>query len=323
LAFAARERRRIAVELGLFVEPQMGGTYRRLVELAQWAEAKGLAAFARSDHYLNMDSSEHATDALASLAGLAIETKDIRLVTLVSPITFRHPAVMAKSATTIDEMSGGRFTLGVGTGWMETEHEAFGLELPELKERFDRLEESLAYIRTVFDGGGTTNGSRYRLDLEAVHPRGSSGLEIAVGGGGPTRTPTLAGRYADEYNLFVTDTESLVSRVDVMRESAVSTGRNPDDILISFAGPGIVYPDEKRHAEAIAERAGRRDMSVDDYVTMLDERNVPHGVPDQAAEAIARIEALGVGRYYVQEYAPLDAVDLERLELTFSALGGA
>ena len=104
------------MEFGLFVEPQFGGSYDRLLELAQWSEAFGLDAFARSDHYLNGDSSFDTTDALISFGGLARETSSIRLVSLVSPITFRHPSVMAKSATSLDEMSGGRFTLGVGTG---------------------------------------------------------------------------------------------------------------------------------------------------------------------------------------------------------------
>jgi alkanesulfonate monooxygenase SsuD/methylene tetrahydromethanopterin reductase-like flavin-dependent oxidoreductase (luciferase family) len=308
------------MEFGLFVEPQLGGTYRRLSELAAWAERNGLEAFARSDHYLSPDDSAHATDALVSLAGLALETSSIRLVTLVSPLTFRHPAVMVKSATTLDEISRGRFSLGVGTGWMVSEHDAFGLELPPLRERFDRLEEALAYIRRAFSGGGRTAGEYYSLDLSPVVPRASSGLEIVVGGGGPRKTPTLAGRYADEYNMFVTDAETLASRLEVMRRSAVDAGRQPDDILVSIAGPGMVYATEAEHEHVLEERARKREMSVDDYRAMLDERNVPHGTPDTAGEAIDRLQDLGVGRYYVQRYAPLDEVDLDRMELVFTAL---
>ncbi|MDJ0792379.1 MAG: LLM class flavin-dependent oxidoreductase, partial [Acidimicrobiia bacterium] len=162
------------MELGLFVEPQVGGSYRELVNLAQWAESQGLDVFARSDHYLNGDESADTTDALAALAGVAVETSSIRLSTLVSPLTFRHPAVMAKSATTIDEISGGRFTLGVGTGWMESEHLAFGLDLPPMAERFERLEESLQYLRTAFEGGGTFRGDHYSLEAATVAPPGSA-----------------------------------------------------------------------------------------------------------------------------------------------------
>ena len=309
------------MELGLFVEPQFGGSYRRLVELAQWAEDTGLDAFARSDHYLHGETTAHATDAMVSLAGVASETDSIRLITLVSPITFRHPAVMAKAATTIDEISGGRFTLGVGTGWMESEHKAFGMDLPPLAERFDRFAESLAYIRAVFNGGGTVEGKYYSLDAPSVSPAASEGLKIVIGGSGERKTPTLAGRYADEYNMFVTDGESVARRLEVMREAASEAGRNPDDIVISMTGPGFVYADEAAHREALTERGARRDLSPDDYAAFLDQRNVPNGPPERANGAIQRMASLGVDRYYVQEMSSLEDIDLTRLELVFSALG--
>ncbi|MEN8040885.1 MAG: LLM class flavin-dependent oxidoreductase [Actinomycetota bacterium] len=311
------------MELGLFVEPQLGGSYRRLVELAQWAEKNGLDAFARSDHYLHGETTAHATDALASLAGVAVETDTIRLMTLVSPITFRHPGVMAKTATTIDEISGGRFTLGVGTGWMESEHQAFGMDLPPLGERFDRFTESLEYIRAVFDGGGVVDGEFYALDAPEVHPRASSGLEIVIGGSGMKKTPSLAGRFADEYNMFVTDAETLQQRVDVMSEAAAAAGRDPGDILISLAGPGFVYENEDEHRAALTERGAKKDMTPDEYAAFLDERNVPHGPPEQAGEAIARMAELGVGRYYVQEFSTLEDVDLNRMDMVFRSLRGS
>lgn len=308
------------LEFGLFVEPQVGGSYRRLVELAQWAEARGIDAFARSDHYLNMAESAPTTDALASLAAVAVETSRIRLVTLVSPLTFRHPAVMAKSATTIDEISGGRFTLGVGTGWMESEHDSFGLALPPLGERFERLEESLAYIRAVFAGGGAVDGRHYRLRQDPVLPAGSPGLEIVVGGNGPRRTPTLAGTYADEYNMFVTDAETLAARLDVMRAAASAAGRDPADVVVSFAGPALVFEDEDAYLAAATDRATKRDMSLEDYQTMLTSRFVPHGTPTDAAAAAVRMREAGIGRYYVQDYAHLDEVDLDALGVVFDAL---
>ncbi|MEE8457770.1 MAG: LLM class flavin-dependent oxidoreductase [Acidimicrobiia bacterium] len=310
------------MELGLFVEPQLGGSYQRLVELARWAEDMGLDAFARSDHYLHGETSAHATDAMVSLAGVASETDSIRLITLVSPITFRHPAVMAKAATTLDEISGGRFTLGVGTGWMESEHEAFGMDLPPLGERFDRLAEALAYIRTVFNGGGTIEGEYYSLHAPEVSPAASDRLGIVVGGSGKRRTPTLAGRFADEYNMFVTDTETIAQRLGVMRDAATRADRNPDEILISVAGPGFVYEDEAAHLEVLSERGAKKDLSPDEYSAFLDERNIPHGTPEHAHEAIERLAEVGVGRYYVQEFSSLEDVDLDRMELVFNALRG-
>ncbi len=311
------------MELGLFVEPQLGGSYRRLVELAQWAENNGLDAFARSDHYLHMDTTAHATDAMVSLAGVASETDSIRLMTLVSPITFRHPGVMAKSATTIDEISNGRFTLGVGTGWMESEHEAFGMDLPPLGERFDRLGEALAYIRAMFNGGGTVAGSHYALDAPSVSPAASEGLKIVIGGSGKRKTPTLAGQYADEYNMFVTDGAKLQQRLDVMRGAAQAADRNPNEILISMAGPAFVYEDESTHQRALTERGAKRDLTAGEYADFLDERNVPHGTAEHAHAAIQRMSGIGVDRYYVQEMDALEDIDLARLESVFGALKGS
>ncbi len=298
----------------------MGGSYRRLVELARWAEDFGLDAFARSDHYMHMEHSANATDALLSLGGVAIETESIRLVTLVSPITFRHPAILSKSATTLDEMSGGRFTLGVGTGWMESEHQAFGIDLPPLRERFDRLDEALAYIRTVLAGGGTAAGDYYSFDHASVGPKASRGLRLAIGGNGPRKTPSLAGAYADEYNMFVTDKATLDERLGVMREAARVAGRDPDAVLISFAGPSFVYTSEAEHAEALAERGAKRDMAPDEYSAFLDARSVPHGTPQRAREAIDQMASWGVGRFYVQYVSPLDDIHRDDLETTFGAL---
>jgi alkanesulfonate monooxygenase SsuD/methylene tetrahydromethanopterin reductase-like flavin-dependent oxidoreductase (luciferase family) len=310
------------MELGLFVEPQMGGSYRRLVELATWAEDFGLDAFARSDHYLHMEHSADASDALVSLGGIATATRSIRLATLVSPVSFRHPAVMAKAATTLDDMSDGRFTLGVGTGWMQSEHDAFGMDLPPMVERFERLEESLRYIRTVFNGGGTFNGDHYSIDLDRVGPTPSAGLKIVIGGSGPTKTPTLAGRYADEYNMFVSEGHHVEQRMAVMRQAAIDAGRDPESILLSFAGPGFVYETEEEHANVLSGRAVRKNISVEDYTKYLDDRAVPHGVGGRAHEAINKMESWGVGRYYVQNILPLDDINSEGLARTFNGLRG-
>ena len=239
------------MDLGLMVEPQVGGTYQRLLELARWSEAQGLTAFARSDHYLNGSESAHATDALTSLAGLARETERIELVSLVSPLTFRHPAVMAKSAATIDEMSGGRFALGIGTGWMEDEHEAFGIELYSLRERFSRLFETLSYVRAAFSGTEGYNGRHYDLASGIdVLPRPLN-VPIVIGGQGMQKTPALAGRFADEYNMFATDTETIETRLEVMRcgGGRSQAGRHSHQHL----GPG----DHRRGRRGVPQAARR------------------------------------------------------------------
>ena len=153
------------MELGLMTEPQLGMTYAELLGAARFAERAGLAVFARSDHFdFPRFDSPHATEAFTTLAGLAEATERIELCVLVSPITFRHPGIIAKMSATIDEMSGGRLALGVGTGWMPEEHELLGLDFPELGERFDRFEESLAYLTAAFSGEGRGfTGEHYTL----------------------------------------------------------------------------------------------------------------------------------------------------------------
>jgi len=307
------------MEFGLMVEPQVGGSYARLRRLAQWAEGIGLDAFARSDHFLDQERSAHATDAMTTYGGLAETTDRIQLVVLVTPLTFRHPAVIAKTATTLDEMSGGRFALGVGTGWMQSEHDAFGLGLPPLGERFDRLFETLSYLRAAFGSDQGFSGEHYHLDPIEVLPRPIN-VPIVVGGSGPKKTPTYAGRFADEYNMFVTDGESLGRRLEVMRAAAVEAGRRPDAVRVSFAGPAVVAPDEHSYRSLLASRGARREQSADEYEAFLVERNVPHGTPDGARASVAALEDLGVSRYYVQEYRDLADVDTDMLETVFGIL---
>lgn len=307
------------MELALFVEPQVGGSYERLAELARWSEEQGLDAFARSDHYLNGAESSPATDALTSFGGLARETDRIQLVSLVSPLTFRHPGVLAKTAATIDEMSGGRFSLGIGTGWMEAEHEAFGIELPSIRERFSLLFETLSYVQAAFTGSDGFSGRHYDLAAIDVLPRPAS-VPIVVGGGGMRRTPTLAGRFADEYNMFANQSDIIEQRLEVMREAAVAADRDPDDIKLSIASPAMVADSEAAYQDLITERAARREMTVDEYEALLSERNIPRGTVDTVGDALDAYAALGVSRLYLQEYKRLDDIDTDALGPIFNAL---
>ena len=301
------------------VEPQVGGTYARLRDLARWAERQGLDAFARSDHFLDQERSADATDALTTYGGLAEATTSIQLVVLVTPLTFRHPAVIAKTATTLDEMTGGRFALGVGTGWMQSEHDAFGIDLPPLAERFDRLFETLSYLRAAFGSRKGFEGTYYRLDPIEVLPRPAK-VPIVVGGSGPKKTPTIAGRLADEYNLFVTDRQTLDARIAVMRSAADAAGRNSDAVKVSLAGPVVVAEDEASYRSLLASRGARRDLSAAEYEDFLVENNVPHGTRETARASIATLEDIGVDRYYLQEYRDLAEIDTEALECVFSII---
>ena len=301
------------MQLGLMTEPQTGGTYNQLLELARWAEARGLDSFARSDHYLAGTTSAHATDALTTLAGLARDTERIQLAVMVTPLTFRHPAVIAKTAATIDEMSGGRFALGVGAGWMETEHDTFGIDLPALHERFGRLAETLGYVRAAFSGSQGFPGERYGLRPVEVLPQPTGELPIIIGGAGMRLTPTLAGRFADEYNMFACETEIFERRTAVMRDAASASGRDPEEIAVSFAAPTVVAGTEDGFRRLVAGRAARRGVTPDEYLDLLRVRNIPHGTPEQAADVLRQIAAMGVAKTYLHEPEPLENVDTTKI----------
>lgn len=293
-------------------EPQLGGTYDQLLALARWSESNGMASFARSDHYYSGRSPRPAaTDALATLAGLARETSSIRLAVLVTPITFRHPAVIAKNAATIDEMSGGRLDLGVGTGWMEAEHTAFGLPFPPWSERFSRLEEALGYLEAAF-GDGRYTGEHYRFDAEA-RPT-PSGIRLIVGGSGERRTPRLAGTHADEYNQFFDAPPELARRISVMRQAA---GDRP--VTISVMGGTVTGRTDAEYQENLARVADARGKSAQQFETELKADGVPVGTPGQIAEAVARLEEVGVDRWYVQW---LDLADPDGFYRTMEAIRG-
>lgn len=298
-------------------EPQLGGTYDQLLELARWAESEGMVSFARSDHYYSSrDPKPDATDAFATLAGLARETSSIRLCVLVSPITFRHPAVIAKTAATIDQMSGGRLDLGVGTGWMDLEHDVFGMPFPEWSERFDRLSEALPYLRAAFEQDhASVQGDHYSIDAE-MRPR-PTGTRLVVGGQGPVKTPTLAGQYADEYNHFPALPETLAPKIEVLRKAAQLAGRDPDAIEITIMGPVITGRDESDFQGRLKRMAAERDTDPHTLLERWQNNGIPVGPPDQVRATLAALERAGVDRYYLQW---IDLDDRDGLETAWEAV---
>ena len=303
------------MDYALMTEPQVGGTYDDLRRLARWAEARGLVAFSRSDHYMNGNESEPATDAFATLAGLARDTERIKLNVLVTPITFRHPAIIAKTAATIDEMSGGRLELGIGTGWMASEHEVLGMELGELRDRFSKLYETLAYVTAAFGRvDGAFRGRHYELGDVEILPRPTGDLPIIVGGQGTRKTPAIAGRFADEYNIFSTDPTTIAPRLEIMRDAARDAGRDPDRILVSMVVGAYFGADQADYADAIGRLAHDRGMTLADLEERLENRGVPYGAAERLAEWAELAAACGIGRIYLQEYKTLSAIDTDHLD---------
>ncbi|HLF59632.1 MAG TPA: LLM class flavin-dependent oxidoreductase [Acidimicrobiia bacterium] len=300
----------------IMTEPHLGGTYDQMLAATRLAERKGLVSFARCDHYLSRrEPTPDATDAFATLAGLARDTSTIRLCVLVSPITFRHPAVIAKNAATIDQMSGGRFDLGVGTGWMDYEHASLGLPFPGSTERWARFEEALDYLAAAFGPGRSSfEGKYYRLDAE-VRPK-PLGLRVVIGGDGMNRTPRLAGARAEEYNFFICSPTEARLKIEVMREAAGD--RQVEATVMGAAVVGATETEYRRRLGAFAERFGGGSTPVE-----LEEEwrgsGVIFGVPDQAAEQVAALEAAGVERIYLQW---LDLADYDGLAETVDLVCG-
>ncbi len=242
-------------------EPQQGATYDDLLAVARAAEDLGFGGFFRSDHYLHMtgDGGPGPTDAWTSLAGLARDTTRIRLGTLVSSATFRLPGPLAVTVADVDRMSGGRAELGLGAGWFEAEHRAFGIPFPPVRERFDLLEEQLALITGMWAAGPGDHehdGSHYPVSgfPGLVRTGQEGGVPIIVGGSGRRRTPSLAARYAAEFNVPfapVNEAARLFRQVDHV---CAEHGRDPASLVHSAALTVAVGPDEataRRRAEAI------------------------------------------------------------------------
>lgn len=275
--------------------------YPDTLALAQWCEAEGVPSLAVADHYLSGPKQDsEGYDQLVILGGIARETSKLELCTLVSPLTFRHPAVHLKAAVTLDQMSGGRFSLGIGAGWMELEHDSFGLELYPMTERFDRLEETLRYLKAALDGSGEGfDGKYYRLAEFDPQPRPTN-LRIIVGGGGKRRTPDLAGRFADEFNAFPDKNTPMADRVARCLESAREADRDPNTILLSTAFPAFVAADEESTVALIRKRAERMKAGADEARASLDAYEIPHGTPEQAAARYAAMTEAGITRVYLQ-----------------------
>jgi alkanesulfonate monooxygenase SsuD/methylene tetrahydromethanopterin reductase-like flavin-dependent oxidoreductase (luciferase family) len=302
------------MDFSLMTEPHLGGTYAQQLEAAQWAEAEGLFSFARCDHYLSArEPSPDATDAFAVLAGLSRETTDIRLCVLVTPITFRHPAVIAKNAATIDQMSDGRLDLGVGTGWMELEHEAFGIPFPDWPERWSRFEEALDYLEAAFgDGPASFSGTHYSLEAD-VSPK-PHGIRLVIGGSGARRTPTLAGTRADEHNFFLCPADEAREKIAVMRQAAGERA-----VEATVMGPALVGGTDGDYRERLAKAAKVRSVSPEDLEKRYEDNGLLVGTPDRVAETVAALEDAGVQRIYVQW---LDLDDLDGMRETVSIVRG-
>jgi len=297
------------MEFRIFTEPQQGATYDTLLRVAKAAEELEYGAFFRSDHYLKMgdvDGLPGPTDAWITLAGIARETSRIRLGTLMTAATFRLPGVLAIQVAQVDQMSGGRVELGLGAGWYAEEHAAYGIPFP--KEKFGRLEEQLAIVTGLWGTklGETFDfeGRYYTLkDSPALPKPAQDRIPVLIGGGGPTRTPALAARYADEFNIPFQSAEFSREQFGRVRAAAEAADRRPDSLVYSNALVACVGKDDAE----VARRAAAIGRDVDEL-----KRNGLAGTPDEAAETLRRYAEAGCERVYLQI---LDLDDLDHIQL--------
>ena len=301
------------MDLRIFTEPQQGAAYDDLLAVARAAERHGFDAFFRSDHYLVMGDSDGLpgpTDAWITLAGIARETSSIRLGTLVTSATFRHPGPLAISVAQVDAMSAGRVDFGIGAGWFEAEHLAYAIPFPPLGERFERLGEQLEILTGMWTtpAGETFDfvGSHYTVKNSPALPKPvqTPHPPIIIGGGGAKRTPALAARFAAEFNLAFPTLDFVAPQYGRVRAALENLGRDPDDLVYSAA---FVVCAGRDDAE-IRRRATAISREVDELRS-----NTPLvGTPAEIVDRLAPYLEAGVQRVYLQL---LDLSDLDHIEL--------
>ncbi|MFI7447850.1 LLM class F420-dependent oxidoreductase [Nonomuraea sp. NPDC049714] len=295
------------MKLRLFTEPQQGATYDDLLVVAKAAERLGFDAFFRSDHYQRIgegDPGPGSTDAWITLAGLARETSTIRLGTLVSPATFRLPGPLAISVAQVDQMSGGRVELGIGAGWFDGEHAAYGIPFPPSGERFGRFEEQIEIVKGLWtaEKSFSYDGRYYRLvDSPALpKPVQRPNPPIIIGGVGARRTPRLAAAFADEYNVPFRTLDTTGEAFGRVRQAAEEIGRA---VRLSAAQTVCVGRDQAE--------LDRRAAAIGTDLAELRENGLA-GSPAEVLEKLGRLAELGAEHVYLQV---MDLSDLDHLEL--------
>jgi alkanesulfonate monooxygenase SsuD/methylene tetrahydromethanopterin reductase-like flavin-dependent oxidoreductase (luciferase family) len=299
------------VRLALMVEGQEGVTWDDWVALAEACEENGIEALFRSDHYVSgFDEGRPVLDAWATIAALASRTTTLELGTLVSPVTFRHPAVLARMAATADAISGGRVTLGMGAGWMAREHEAYGFDFATARARVARLAEQIELVhRLLNDDRVDFVGEHYRLVNAPGLDRPD--LPIIVGGSAKPGTTGPAIRFAAEYNTFFATVEEMRERKAALDYACARAGRDPASLRYSLMAPCVLGEDEAAVREA-AKRVGvRSGRDPDEVLDRYGERGAV-GTVDQVVERLREIEEIGFARVMLQHLAhdDLDSVAL-------------
>ena len=311
-----------ALELVLMIEGQQGLTWGLWQRLARAAEEGGFDGLFRSDHLTELfgDAGRPVLDTWTSLAWLATGSRRIRFGPLVCPMTFYHPAILAKQAAAIDLLSGGRLDLGIGAGWNEAEHRMFGLPFPALRERMDRLDCGARAIRALWQGEEAVSLDQpyYRLVGARAEPRPTRGsVPLIIGGRGERRTLRAVAIYADEWNVTRLTFQEYPAKRRILDEHCRAVRRDPATIRRSFMVPIIVGRSE-------AEVTVRRDRARALFPTVPDDAGgwkaagFLHGTPAEIRQDLAHWRELGVQRVMLQlidmeDFAAIDLIAREVL----------
>ena len=295
------------MRIGLMVEGQNGLTWERWIHILRMAERLGFPTLMRSDHYF-IGRQQDSLEAYLSFAVAARETSTIRFGPLVSPVTFRSPADVGRMAAQIDQLSGGRFVMGLGAGWNEAEHAAYGIPFPPLKERFDRLDEAIQVMQSLWSPGPATFAGRYyQLNGADCIPKPASGRPpILIGGSGEKRTLRLVAKYASEWNAVNLAADAYAAKVTVLEGHCADLGRDPATIARSMMTFAVIGPDA-----ASLDRATERMMgmwgappgtSPADYRETLKKRGMIVGGKAEVVDACAKYAALGMQEIQFQHF---------------------
>lgn len=302
----------------LFIEGQENVTWEQWLALAKACEEHGFEALFRSDHYLSFGHpAEWGTlDAWSTISALASQTERIHLGTLVSPVTFRHPSELAKAVVTADHASGGRIELGMGTGWNDAEHRAYGFPFPPMAQRREMFEEQVEIVHRLWDQGEVTfRGKHYRL--EGVHslpkPFQQPHPNLIIGGEAGPRSAALAARWADEYNLNFVPPEFCREARPRLSAACQAIGRDPASLLTSLANTTLVGSD-RAELEARASRLMERRGQGGDVGAFIEDLGKDRivGTTDQVIERLEEFAQAGVERVMMQHllHDDLEAVEL-------------
>lgn len=288
------------IEIALMIEGQNGLNWPLWQRIAGLADEAGFAGLFRSDHYTN--SSPPDLDSLelwVSLTWLASHTRHLRFGPLVSPVSFRHPTLTARMAAAVDDLSGGRLTLGLGAGWQEREHTHFGWDLMDIPQRFTRFEEGIQIIRQLLlsDTPVSFKGKYFQIQDAILLPRPQrpGGPPILIGGNGERLTLPLAARYADEWNAVYLTPEQFQQRSQKLDEYLEKSGRAPGEVRRSLM-TGIEFG---RTPEEVEQKAARRTQGKAS-ITDLRKRGIIIGTAEEVIQQLAELDRAGVQTVMLQ-----------------------